>query len=348
MRKTFLTGACALALAACGGDDTEAEIAETQKEIAAAEAEADAEAPVPSEDDPAALSPAAEAFLEENAGREGVRVTDSGLQIETLEEGEGRTPTTADILRINYKVTTQEGEVLEDSERSGAPVVVPGYEQMALPGLLEAIPQMREGERAKITMPPSLAFGGRVPPGAGVGPGDLIVFDLDLVEVIAPDDEERLTALRAEEDARLEERRAAMQAEFEARVAENAASSEAFLSEKRAEAGVKATESGLLYEVVSNAGDGPSPEASDRVRVHYRGTLPNGETFDSSYDRGEPATFPLGRLVKAWQVAIPNMAVGDKIELVAPASMAYGPVGRGPIPGGATLLFTVELIDIAE
>ncbi|HCS18157.1 MAG TPA: peptidylprolyl isomerase, partial [Erythrobacter sp.] len=88
------------------------------------------------------------------------------------------------------------------------------------------------------------------------------------------------------------------------------------------------------------------PSVEDRVTVHYAGTFIDGETFDSSFDRGEPATFPLGRLVKAWQMAIPQMGVGDTIEIATPADLAYGPAGKGPIPGGATLLFTVKLLAI--
>ena len=88
------------------------------------------------------------------------------------------------------------------------------------------------------------------------------------------------------------------------------------------------------------------PTTADVVTVHYEGKLIDGTVFDSSVARGEPATFPLGRLVKGWQVAIPNMGVGETIEIAIPADMAYGPVGRGPIPANATLLFTVELIAI--
>ena len=84
------------------------------------------------------------------------------------------------------------------------------------------------------------------------------------------------------------------------------------------------------------------------MTVHYAGTFIDGETFDSSFERGEPATFPLGRLIKAWQMAIPEMGVGDTIEIAAPADLAYGAGGKGPIPGGATLLFTVKLIGISS
>ncbi len=88
------------------------------------------------------------------------------------------------------------------------------------------------------------------------------------------------------------------------------------------------------------------PSVDDVVTVHYEGRLLDGTVFDSSYARGSPATFPLARLVKGWQVAIPNMGVGETIEIAIPADMAYGPVGRGPIPGNATLIFKVELIGI--
>ena len=103
---------------------------------------------------------------------------------------------------------------------------------------------------------------------------------------------------------------------------------------------------GVLWRRIAGDGLGPSPTIADRVSVHYEGTFVDGSTFDSSYARGEPATFPLGGLIRAWQLAIPKMSVGDTIEIAVPASMGYGPTGKGPIPGGATLLFKIELLDI--
>ncbi len=105
-------------------------------------------------------------------------------------------------------------------------------------------------------------------------------------------------------------------------------------------------EGGVRIRRVKGDGSGPHPSVADTVTVHYAGTLVDGTTFDSSWDRGEPATFPLGRLVKAWQLAIPQMGVGDTIEIVVPADLGYGPKGKGPIPGNATLKFTIELLDI--
>ena len=103
---------------------------------------------------------------------------------------------------------------------------------------------------------------------------------------------------------------------------------------------------GLKWRRISGDGTGAKPTIQDTVTVHYAGTFIDGGTFDSSFDRGEPATFPLGRLIQAWQLAIPEMGVGDTIELAAPALLAYGPNGKGPIPGGATLLFKVQLLGI--
>lgn len=105
---------------------------------------------------------------------------------------------------------------------------------------------------------------------------------------------------------------------------------------------------GLHWRRIAGDGTGARPSVSDTVTVHYAGTFTDGTTFDSSFDRGEPATFPLGRLIKAWQMAIPEMGVGDTIEIAAPADLAYGPIGKGPIPGGATLLFKVQLVAIDE
>ena len=119
------------------------------------------------------------------------------------------------------------------------------------------------------------------------------------------------------------------------------------LAELSAEDGWQVLPGGLVWRRIAGDGSGAHPTVADTVTVHYAGTFLDGTGFDSSYDRGEPATFPLGRLIKAWQLAIPQMGVGDTIELYAPADLAYGPQGRGPIPGNATLVFKVELLGIA-
>ena len=107
------------------------------------------------------------------------------------------------------------------------------------------------------------------------------------------------------------------------------------------------TVSGLRYRKVSGPGTGRHPAPTDTVTIHYVGRFIDGSEFDSSVARGRPATFPLGRLIAGWQEGVPLMGVGDRYELAIPYNLAYGYGGRGPIPGGATLLFTIDLIAIA-
>jgi FKBP-type peptidyl-prolyl cis-trans isomerase FkpA len=123
---------------------------------------------------------------------------------------------------------------------------------------------------------------------------------------------------------------------------------QSYIAALKQEDGWRPLPGGLKWRRVAGDGAGAKPTVEDVVSVHYAGTFTDGTTFDSSFDRGEPATFPLGRLIQAWQLAIPKMGVGDTIELAAPALLAYGPTGKGPIPGGATLLFKVQLLGIGE
>ncbi len=108
----------------------------------------------------------------------------------------------------------------------------------------------------------------------------------------------------------------------------------------------KTTKSGLVYEVIKE-GTGKSPKAEDKVEVHYHGTLTTGEVFDSSVDRKKTITFPLNRVIKGWTEGLQLMKEGGKIKLVIPSELAYGDAGAPPkIPGGATLIFEVELFKV--
>ena len=112
---------------------------------------------------------------------------------------------------------------------------------------------------------------------------------------------------------------------------------------------VSVTESGLQYRVIAKGEGGAQPTRSDKVRVHYRGRLINGEEFDSSYSRDEPSEFPLGRVISGWTEGIPLMHVGDKYEFTIPFRLAYGEGGiPGVIPPFATLVFEVELLEIVQ
>jgi FKBP-type peptidyl-prolyl cis-trans isomerase FkpA len=112
------------------------------------------------------------------------------------------------------------------------------------------------------------------------------------------------------------------------------------------EAGAVQTASGLVFRTLT-PGTGAMPKATDMVRVHYHGTLPGGKIFDSSVDRGEPAEFGLNQVIPCWTEGVQRMHVGEKAQLVCPASIAYGDRGAGGvIPPGATLIFEVELLGI--
>jgi len=122
---------------------------------------------------------------------------------------------------------------------------------------------------------------------------------------------------------------------------------EEFLSANKDKEGVVTLESGLQYKVLTE-GKGPQPAATDTVTVHYTGSLISGEVFDSSVSRGEPATFPLNGVIAGWTEALQLMPTGSKWQLYIPADLAYGPQGNRSIGPNETLLFEVELIEIAK
>ena len=120
-----------------------------------------------------------------------------------------------------------------------------------------------------------------------------------------------------------------------------------FLDQAAAEDGAVKSESGLIFRSLEE-GTGESPEATDRVSVHYRGTLRDGTVFDSSYDRGEPAAFGLDRVIPCWTEGLQKIKEGGKAKLVCPPELAYGDQGRPGIPPAATLIFEVELLEVVD
>ena len=141
---------------------------------------------------------------------------------------------------------------------------------------------------------------------------------------------------------------AAVQQELKEKAEKNLVESEKFLAENKTKEGVKTTASGLQYKVLKE-GEGPSPKLGDTVTVNYRGTLVDGTQFDSSYDRGEPATFPLTGVIPGWTEALQLMKKGSKWMLYIPPDLAYGERGAGNrIPPNSTLIFEVELISFKE
>jgi FKBP-type peptidyl-prolyl cis-trans isomerase FkpA len=128
-------------------------------------------------------------------------------------------------------------------------------------------------------------------------------------------------------------------------VAQEKAAAKTYLEKAAVAAGAVKTASGLIYREAT-AGTGALPKASDTVKVHYRGTLIDGTEFDSSYKRNQPATFPLAGVIRCWTEGVQLMKVGGKATLACPSDTAYGDGGRPGIPGGATLIFEIELLEI--
>lgn len=161
--------------------------------------------------------------------------------------------------------------------------------------------------------------------------------------------EEQMTAcvnnfMQQKQQQRMEESRKANAGIIET----NHKAGEAFLAANKTKPGVVTTASGLQYQVIKE-GTGPKPTASDKVKVHYHGTLLDGTVFDSSVDRGEPIEFPLTNVIQGWVEALQLMPVGSKWKLFIPANLAYGDAQMGPkITPGSTLVFEVELLGIAN
>ncbi len=177
-------------------------------------------------------------------------------------------------------------------------------------------------------------------------------LDLDLlIEALRASylgEETRLTQEEAlqERDLFMQRRQQEMERDRAAEADRNREAGQAFLAENRQREEVVETQSGLQYRVIES-GDGASPEATDRVTVHYRGTLIDGTEFDSSHARGEPASFALNQVIPGWTEGVQLMQEGAVYEFFIPSDLAYGAEGRpGPIGPNSTLIFEVELIEV--
>lgn len=330
------------ALAACGGPETNT-AAEPEPHESAGAAEgghgggftfSDEVYPAPD------LGARSAAFLAANGLREGVLTTESGLQYEVISRGdgegeEGDWPADETLtLKVEYKGSFIDGLQFDGSHPGEALDV---DLELLFDGLKEGLQLMHEGDQYRFFIPAGLAFGEAGTPGGPVRPNEALVYEMTLIDVVTTAEAEAAEAAAAAAEA---ERAAAI---------ENAAQASVdFIEEMKAQDGVTATESGLLYQVLEEGpADGASPTAEDTVRVHYRGTLPDGTEFDSSYSRGEPATFPLNGVIPGWTEGVQLMSVGDKFKFYLPSDLAYGERGAGANIGpNQALVFEVELLAV--
>jgi FKBP-type peptidyl-prolyl cis-trans isomerase len=151
--------------------------------------------------------------------------------------------------------------------------------------------------------------------------------------------------MKAEQAAEMKKMQAERAAEMKVVGEKNLKAGEEFLEANAKKEGVKTTDSGLQYQVLKE-GDGPKPATTDTVEVHYRGTLIDGTEFDSSYKRGQPATFPVDKVIDGWTEALQMMNVGSKYKLFIPPDLAYGERAPSVIGPNAVLVFEVELLAI--
>ena len=219
-------------------------------------------------------------------------------------------------------------------------------------------PSSEKGAKGAKPAASSSALGDKQKAGTMVG--------MDIAKSLEPfkeeiDQEAMITALRASLNGKPTKLTAAeadkvrtefgqqMQAKMMKKAAEaaqkNLAEGEAFLAANKTKPGVRTTASGLQYQVIRQ-GAGPLPKPTDRVRVHYVGTLLDGTKFDSSYDRGQPAEFSLNQVIPGWSEGVALMPVNSKYKFWIPSSIGYGPNGQPPIGPNSTLVFEVELLGV--
>lgn len=255
------------------------------------------------------------AYLRDNAGKDGVVITESGLQYVVKTVGDGPTPGPEDSVTVHYRGRLIDGSEFDSSYSRGEPIefsvnrVIPGWQEM-----LQLMPA---GTAVEATIPSDLAYGDRAQ-GDRIPANSTLIFEMELLDVKSSDDV-RDEAL---------------------------APQQAFLDDYAKQDGVTVTESGLMYKVIEKGAGGKTPDATSIVTAHYRGKLIDGSEFDSSYGRGQPLEFPLDRVIPGWTEGLQLMEVGDVFELAVPYDLGYGPTGHpGVIPAYATLIFEVALMD---
>lgn len=243
--------------------------------------------------------------------------TNSGLYYVVKTEGTGKNPVEGSDMVMNIVGTLANGREFDNSKKSGGPVTLNTSQIGGVPGLVEGMAMMKEGSSYTFIIPSTLAFGKRGA-GAEIPPSSTLIFDVDLIAVKEP----------KQIDGKLDFATDAME-----------------VMKKYPTA--KATSTGLWY-VVEKEGTGAPAKAGATVRVHYKGMLVDGSTFDSSYG-GQPLEFKLGvgNVIAGWDEGIALMKVGAKYKLIIPSKLGYGPSGYPPvIPGGATLVFETELVEV--
>ncbi len=231
----------------------------------------------------------------------------SGLYYVIEEPGSAEKPSAQDQIKAHYHGMLLDGTVFDSSVDRGQPFDFPLGR--VIPGWQTGIPKFGRGGKGKLIIPSGMAYGPRA---AGSIPANsVLVFDVEVIDFFNQEAKDEEVIKKYITDNKLKAER---------------------------------DPSGLYY-VVETPGTAEKPGLENQVTVHYHGTLTDGTVFDSSVDRGKPATFPLNGVVPGWQVGIPKFGKGGKGKLIIPSGMAYGSRPAGKIPPNSCLIFDVEVID---
>jgi FKBP-type peptidyl-prolyl cis-trans isomerase len=234
--------------------------------------------------------------------------TPSGLVTKVLKKGTGKAhPKKADQVTVHYTGWTKDGKMFDSSVERNEPATFP-LDQV-IKGWTEALQLMVEGEQRRLWIPADLAYGERATrPGAPTGQ---LTFDVELIAI-----KEAPKPPAVPDDL------------------------------KKPPASAKKTASGLAYRVLTKGTGKSHPKDTDRVKVHYSGWTLDGKMFDSSVTRGEPAVFPLNRVIKGWTEGVQLMVQGDKYRFWIPGELAYGDKPSRPGAPAGTLVFDIELLEV--
>lgn len=246
-------------------------------------------------------------------GGSNVITTESGLQFEELEAGDGETPQPGDIVSVHYTGTLEDGTEFDSSLTRGEPIQFPLGQGAVIQGWDEGIAMMQVGDKVRLTIPPELGYG---PAGAGgvIPPNATLIFEVELVDIVPPPPTPTPLPPPTEvEDSAFEE-----------------------------------TDEGLRFTVLEE-GNGEMPEEGSSVFFHFSGWLEDGTSIGSSYQSPQPLQINIGReeIMPGWDLALGQMQVGEKSQFIIPPELALGEVGSPPvIPPNATLIFEFELLEI--
>lgn len=268
--------------------------------------------------------------------------TASGIYYVIDKKGNGKHATAADKVKVHYKGYKLDGSTFDSSIDRGEPIEFPL--SGVIKGWTEGIPLFEEGGKGTLLIPSSLAYGQNAPPGSTIKPNEVLLFDVELIK-INPEAEKPAEA-HNDHDGHDHGNEAVNNAVNSPDPTVQDKLMQDFIKKNNLKA--QKTASGLYY-VVDKKGNGKHATASNQVKVHYNGTLLNGTKFDSSYDRGEPITFPLSGVIKGWTEGIPLLEEGGKGKLIIPSALGYGASGAGGvIKANEVLVFDVELLEIIK